>query len=353
MRFVDEARIKVKAGDGGPGMVAWRREKFVPMGGPAGGDGGKGGDIIFVAKEGMNSLLDLKQQNLIEAESGFKGQSKNQTGRNGRDRIVFVPVGTEISDSSRGLQIDLTRHDQSVVICRGGDGGFGNSHFKSQFNNAPDRSTAGYRGEERELVLTLKLMADVGLLGFPNAGKSTLLSHLSNAKPKVADYPFTTIKPMVGVCELSIGRTMVLADIPGLIEGASVGVGLGFRFLRHLERVRVLCHVIDGSDISDLLGRYLTINRELSLYSDKLSALPQVVVINKIDALDQESDERVADFLHYLTLQGVNALKISAVTGAGLDELKETLFVAIGKACDVSVTAFNAKSKFDPTVNLY
>lgn len=355
MRFVDEARIKVKAGDGGPGIVAWRREKFVPMGGPAGGDGGKGGDIIFVAKEGMSSLLDLKRQTLIEAECGLKGQTKNQTGRNGRDRIVFVPVGTEIVDGTSDvtLQFDLTKHDQSAVICRGGDGGFGNSHFKSQFNNAPDRSTAGFRGEERDLLLTLKLMADVGLLGFPNAGKSTLLSHLSNAKPKVADYPFTTIQPMVGVCELDIGRTMVLADIPGLIEGASEGVGLGFRFLRHLERVRVLCHVIDGSDESDLKTRYLTINRELALYSDKLSALPQIVVINKMDALDQEAQDRVAEFLQYLTSCGVSALQISAVTGDGLDGLKEALFLAIGKVRAISEDAPITRSKFDPTINLY
>ncbi len=353
MRFVDEARIKIKAGDGGPGMVAWRREKFVPMGGPSGGDGGKGGDVIFIAKEGMNSLLDLKQQSLIEAEPGQKGHNKNQTGRQGRDRVVYVPVGTEVVDSSSDMPIsvDLTKHDQSVVICRGGDGGFGNSHFKSQYNSAPDRSTQGFKGEERELVLTLKLMADVGLLGFPNAGKSTLLSHLSNARPKVADYPFTTIKPMVGVCELDLMRTMILADIPGLIEGASQGMGLGFRFLRHLERVRVLCHLIDGSDESDLIARFETINRELDLYSEKLAELPQVVVINKLDAIDDEACERIDGFCAYLRTLNIRPLKISAVTGAGLSELKDVLYDAIGRLREDTETS--SANKFDPTINLY
>lgn len=281
MRFVDEARIKVRAGDGGPGIVAWRREKFVPLGGPSGGNGGKGGDVIFVAKEGMNSLLDLKQLALLQAENGYRGQSKNKIGSHGAHKIVFVPVGTQIRESSEeGLSWDLTEHNQKVVICKGGDGGFGNAHFKSNFDSAPERSTAGFKGEERDLVLTLKLMADVGLLGFPNAGKSTLLCRLSNARPKVADYPFTTIKPMVGVTEVDLGCSMVIADIPGLIEGASLGMGLGFRFLRHLERVRILCHMLDASDELCLINRYETINRELKNYSDDLAALPQIIVKN-------------------------------------------------------------------------
>lgn len=353
MRFVDEAKIKVKAGDGGDGVVAWRREKFVPMGGPAGGDGGKGGDVIFVANEGMSSLLDLKQQSIVEAENGLRGQSKNQTGRNGRDREVFVPVGTEINSisSEHHFRYDLTKHDQRVVICRGGDGGFGNSHFKSQFNNAPDRSTPGFKGEEKELVLTLKLMADVGLLGFPNAGKSTLLSRLSNAKPKVADYPFTTLKPMVGVCQVDIGRTMVLADIPGLIEGASDGLGLGFRFLRHLERVRVLCHLIDGSDEADVLTRFNAINNELALYSEKLANLPQIVVINKIDAFTDDQKEVVEQFYRDLSSDKISVFKISAVTGEGLEELKEALFAKVSSASN-DVASKKAAS-FDPTINLY
>jgi GTP-binding protein len=350
VRFIDEARIKVKAGDGGQGMVAWRREKFVPMGGPAGGDGGKGGDIIFVAQEGMNSLIDLKQQSLICAENGFKGESKNKTGRQGRDRVVFVPVGTEIKDQSVNYHCDLLQHNQSVLICKGGDGGFGNSHFKTQSCNAPDKSTAGFKGEERELVLTLKLMADVGLLGFPNAGKSTLLSRLSNARPKVADYPFTTIKPMVGVCEIDFDRSMVIADIPGLIEGASVGQGLGFRFLRHLERVRVLCHLIDGSEETDFTERFLAINRELSLYGEKLAKLPQVVVINKLDAIQVERRPHVEAFCDYLRTHHIALHQISAVTGQGIAELKEILYASINS--DASALSTN-KVGFDPTVNLY
>jgi GTPase len=352
MRFVDETKIKVKAGDGGPGIVAWRREKFVPMGGPAGGNGGKGGDIVFRAHEGMTSLLDLKQQSMITAENGLKGQSKNKTGRQGRDLIVCVPVGTEIVDESQlHMKFDLTSHDQQLIICRGGSGGFGNSHFKSQFDNAPNKATEGFKGEERELRLTLKLMADVGLLGFPNAGKSTLLTRLSNARPKVADYPFTTIRPMIGVCELDLTRTMVVADIPGLIEGASAGLGLGFRFLKHLERVRLLCHLIDGSDDMDLMKRYQTINQELKIYSEKLASLPQIVVINKIDILSSEQQEKVADFLAYLATIGVNALTISAATGQSLGELKEVLYQAIHRTRDSNVV--EAKSKFDPTQNLY
>lgn len=352
MRFIDETKIKVKAGDGGPGIVAWRREKFVPMGGPAGGNGGKGGDIVFKAHEGMTSLLDLKQQSMIAAENGLKGQSKNKTGRQGRDCIVCVPVGTEIVDESQEhMKFDLTSHDQQVVICRGGSGGFGNSHFKSQFDSAPSKATEGFKGEERELKLTLKLMADVGLLGFPNAGKSTLLTRLSNARPKVADYPFTTIRPMIGVCELDLNRTMVIADIPGLIEGASSGVGLGFRFLKHLERVRLLCHLIDGSDDMELMKRYLTINQELKIYSETLATLPQIVVINKIDVFSPEQQEKMAEFLAYLATINVKALTISAVTGRGISELKEVLYQAINRTIDPEI--LEAKAKFDPTQNLY
>jgi GTP-binding protein len=327
MRFVDEARLKVKAGDGGAGIVAWRREKFVPMGGPSGGNGGSGGDVIFVAKEGMNSLLDLKSMTLASAENGQKGQPKNKTGRDGAPRIITVPLGTIVRDlSAENVQWDLTKHEQRVVICRGGDGGFGNSHFKSKFNNAPEHATEGFKGEERELHLTLKLMADVGLLGFPNAGKSTLLTRLSNAKPKVADYPFTTLKPMVGVCELDISRTMIIADIPGLIEGASAGVGLGFRFLKHLERVSVLCHLIDASDDKSLRERFEIINKELLHYSEELFVLPQIIAINKIDILSEEKIEELIDFEQFLNSKNIAHIRISAATGDGLKALSELLY---------------------------
>jgi GTPase len=355
MRFVDEAKIKAKAGDGGPGIVAWRREKFVPMGGPSGGDGGKGGDIIIVAKEGMNSLLELKRQALLSAEDGSKGETKNKTGRQGRDKFVSVPVGTEIVlESAEGRrQFDLLQHNQRLVICRGGDGGFGNSHFKSQRCNAPERATPGFKGEERDLKLTLKLMADVGLLGFPNAGKSTLLTKLSNARPKIADYPFTTLRPMVGVCELDLQRCMVIADVPGLIEGASSGYGLGFRFLKHLERVRVLCHIIDGSDEADLKNRYDIINRELVNYSQKLSDLRQIVVINKMDVVSEDLREQIEEFVTYLSSQKIQTVMVSAITNLGINALKEVLYQAIVTENDGTENGHGYVSKFDPLKNLY
>lgn len=355
MRFVDEAKIRVKAGDGGPGIVAWRREKFVPLGGPAGGNGGRGGDVIFIAKEGMSSLLDLKQQSLLQASNGSKGLSKNKTGRHGEDKVVYVPVGTVIKDEEAlGEPQELLEHDQQLLICRGGDGGFGNTHFKTRLISAPHKCTEGFKGQERLLSLTLKLMADVGLLGFPNAGKSTLLSHFSNARPKVADYPFTTLKPMVGVCELDFGRTMVIADIPGLIEGACEGHGLGFRFLRHLERVRVLCHLIDVSLKESLIERYDTINRELKTYSDELMALPQIVAINKMDALDPDSTEQLHEFEAMLKERGVEYYRISAVSGSGLTELRNALY---RRAKNITVLTQKQPEHdnkiFDPTLKLY
>ena len=354
MRFVDEARIRVKGGDGGTGIIAWRREKFVPLGGPSGGNGGRGGDVIFVAKEGMNSLLDLKQQSLLQASNGGKGLSKNKTGRHGQDRIVFVPVGTVISDEDNTREPkELLKHNESLVICRGGDGGFGNAHYKTQYNSAPERFSEGFPGEERFLRLTLKLMADVGLLGFPNAGKSTLLSHLSNARPKVADYPFTTIKPMVGVCEIDLDRTMIIADVPGLIEGASEGLGLGFRFLRHLERVRVLCHLIDVSSEESLLKRYATINQELTSYSSELAQLPQIVAINKIDALGEEEPEELLEFEAMLSNLGIEHFRVSAVSGAGLIELRDALYRAVKKLSKPHENEQEFKKVFDPTANLY
>jgi len=353
MRFVDEARIRVKAGDGGTGIVSWRREKFVPLGGPSGGNGGRGGDVIFVAKEGMNSLLDLKQQSLLQGSNGKKGLSKNKTGRHGEDKIIYVPVGTVINDEDNsGFPYELLKHDQSVIVCRGGDGGFGNSHFKTRLNSAPEKCTPGFPGQERFLRLTLKLMADVGLLGFPNAGKSTLLSHLSNARPKVADYPFTTIKPMVGVCEIDLGRTMIIADVPGLIEGASEGLGLGFRFLRHLERVRVLCHLIDVSSEESLHKRYETINKELMTYSSELAALPQVIAINKIDALAEDNHE-LLEFEAMLSKNNIEHYRISAVTGAGINILRDALYSRVRRLNDFSEDGVENTKVFDPTLNLY
>lgn len=353
MRFIDEAKITVKAGDGGPGIVAWRREKFVPMGGPAGGNGGHGGDVILMAKAGMNSLLDLKQTSLISAENGVKGRSKNQHGRAGVDKIICVPIGTLVKEESASGPViaDMTQEGQQLVICRGGLGGFGNAHFKTENNNAPDRATPGFPGEEKTLSLTLKLMADVGLLGFPNAGKSTLLTRLSNARPKVADYPFTTIKPMVGVCEVDIGQSIVIADIPGLIEGSSQGLGLGHRFLRHLERVRVLCHLIDAASDEDLIESFNVVNNELNTYSVELARLFQIVVLNKMDAVS-EDDSRIVEFRAWLHKKGVPTLTISAVSGEGLSALKQSLFEAVEAAHQEAFTK-PVRKKFNPADNLY
>ncbi|MCA9508683.1 MAG: GTPase ObgE [Myxococcales bacterium] len=353
MRFVDEAKIKIKAGDGGAGIIAWRREKFVPMGGPAGGNGGRGGDVVFIADEGMNSLLDIKGHSIISAKNGSKGESKNKTGRHAPERLINVPVGTIIKDKENGWQHDLKHHGQRVVVCRGGDGGFGNSHFKSRFCSAPDKATVGQKGEEKELFVTLKLMADVGLLGFPNAGKSTLLTHMSNARPKVADYPFTTLKPMVGVCEIDLGRAMVVADIPGLIEGASLGVGLGSRFLRHLERVRVLCHLIDACSEESLIKRYETINQELENYSQELSSLPQIVAINKLDSVDDEQLKEVENFESHLKNCGISSFRISALQGKGLRELKEELYKKVKNIHQICDEKPEHKSHFDPMAKLY
>lgn len=353
MRFVDEAKIKIKAGDGGAGIVAWRREKFVPMGGPAGGNGGKGGDVIFVAKSGVSSLLDLKHVGIITAQDGGKGQSKNKTGRNGCDRVAFVPVGTILvmEKNSGTSTIDLTEDGQRVVVCKGGEGGFGNSHFKNPLCSAPQKCTEGEEGEECNIQLTLKLMADVGLLGFPNAGKSTLLTCLSNARPKVADYPFTTIKPMIGVCPLDIDRSFVMADIPGLVEGASNGAGLGFRFLRHLERVGVLCHIIDVTSPEDLVEKYEIINRELKNYSEKLYALTQVVALNKVDILQDEHKENFKKLTDYLTANSVEYFPISAVTSQGIHELSAKLYDEI-KCNNQEKNPVNAPKVFNPALKL-
>lgn len=356
MRFVDEAKLKVKAGDGGRGIVAWRREKFVPQGGPAGGDGGKGGDIIFVAQEGLSSLLDLKKETFIEAEAGRSGQSKNKTGRHGEDRIVLIPVGTSVFEvcpetNHKVLLKDFIGNDDFLSICQGGYGGLGNARFKSSSTHAPEKATPGAKGEEKELVLTLKLMADVGLLGFPNAGKSTLLRGLSNAKPKVADYPFTTIKPMVGVCEVEEAKSMVVADIPGLIEGASLGMGLGFRFLRHLERVRVLCHIIDIAEPTDLIEKYQIINKELKNYSEELYGLPQIIALNKIDSLGD--DKFLCDFISFLKEKNINYYLVSAVTKKGLTDLKNALFSEVVKHAPHKDRTLKENNHFDPTKNLY
>ncbi|OQA11241.1 MAG: GTPase ObgE [Firmicutes bacterium ADurb.Bin373] len=319
--FFDQAKIYVKGGDGGNGCVAMRREKYVPEGGPWGGDGGRGGDVIFRADEGLRTLVDFRYKRHYKAARGRHGEGKNMHGASGGDLIIRAPVGTLIRDDDTGeLLADLVKNGQEVVIARGGRGGRGNARFATPHNKAPKMAEKGEPGEERWLNMELKLLADAGLAGFPNAGKSTLISRVSAARPKIADYPFTTISPNLGVVRVEDERSFVMADIPGLIEGAHAGSGLGHDFLKHLERTRLLIHVIDtaGSGGRDPVDDFLVINRELSLYSPELGRMPQVIAANKMDlagAADNLLRLKEAYGLDY------EIFPVSAATGAGLDKL--------------------------------
>jgi len=319
--FVDQVKIYVKGGDGGNGMVAFRREKFVPKGGPAGGDGGKGADVIFQVEEGLRTLMDFRYQRHFKAPRGEHGMSKNQHGRNAKEMIVKVPPGTIVSDANtKEVIADLTEHGQQAVIARGGRGGRGNSRFASPSNPAPELSENGEPGQERDVTLELKVLADVGLVGFPSVGKSTLLSVVSAAKPKIADYHFTTIAPNLGMVETEDNRSFVMADLPGLIEGAHSGVGLGHQFLRHIERTRVIVHVIDMAAIEgrDPYEDYVTINNELQEYNLRLLERPQIIVANKMDMPDAEENLKV--FKEQLE-EDYPIFPVSALTRSGLREL--------------------------------
>ncbi|MCY8142871.1 GTPase ObgE [Bacillus haynesii] len=319
--FVDQVKIYVKGGDGGNGMVAFRREKYVPKGGPAGGDGGKGGDVVFKVDEGLSTLMDFRYQRHFKAVRGEHGMSKNQHGRNAEDMVVKVPPGTVvIDDDTKQVIADLTEHGQEAVIAKGGRGGRGNTRFATPANPAPQLSENGEPGKERYIVLELKVLADVGLVGFPSVGKSTLLSVVSSAKPKIADYHFTTLNPNLGMVETEDGRSFVMADLPGLIEGAHEGVGLGHQFLRHIERTRVIVHVIDMSGLEgrDPYEDYVTINKELEQYNLRLTERPQIIVANKMDMPDAE--ENLKAFKEKLT-DDYPVFPISAVTRQGLRDL--------------------------------
>lgn len=322
MQFVDYVTISVKAGDGGRGCVSFRREKYVPRGGPNGGDGGRGGHLIFMAVDKLNTLLDLRYQREYKAERGQHGMGKKMHGKNGKDLIIHVPVGTLIKDADSGdVLIDLDRNGMEALIAKGGRGGLGNAHFATSTRQAPRFAQKGEEGETRHLILELKLLADVGLIGFPNAGKSTLLSVISSARPKIADYPFTTLTPMLGVVKLEDYRSFVVADIPGLIEGAHRGVGLGSQFLRHVERTSILLHLVDISDMGegDPVENYEKINKELELYSPELIKKPQVVVGTKLDiAVNKERLDRLA---YYCKTTGIDFFLVSAVTGEGIKRL--------------------------------
>jgi len=319
-QFIDRAKIFVQGGHGGNGCVAFRREKFVPKGGPAGGSGGKGGDVILEADRNVHTLLDFKYKRHYKAERGRHGEGNKRSGKSGKDLIIKVPVGTVVKDAETGEVLgDLTEHGQRLVVAKGGRGGRGNAEFATPTRQAPDFAEPGEPGEERWIELELKLLADVGLVGFPNAGKSTFLSRISAAKPEIADYPFTTLRPILGVTEVD-GHSFVVADIPGLIEGAHKGKGLGHEFLRHVERTKLLLHLIDLTDQTRTPEEaFDAINRELSLYSPKLAEKPQIVVGTKIDAL---TDRSVLERLkRYFEEKGYPFFAVSAVTGEGMEEL--------------------------------
>ncbi len=337
--FVDHAEIRVKAGDGGAGCVSFRREKYVPKGGPDGGDGGHGGSVIAVGDPNVQTLLDFRHQRVWTAEPGAPGAGKHCTGGDGRDEILRLPPGTLIYEEVPGgdsrLLTDLAAEDR-FVLAAGGAGGLGNDRFKSSTNQAPTQSTPGEPGEERRLRLELKLIADVGLVGMPNAGKSTLLASVTRATPKIAAYPFTTLRPQLGIAQLDPSRRLVLADIPGLIEGAAAGVGLGHDFLRHIERTRVLVHVVDVDppDGGDPADAYRAIRKELFDYSPVLAEKPEVIAINKADLLGGPEDAQVAEGMMRAALQlGANEplVVISAATGFGTAELLEACWRILGK----------------------
>ena len=319
--FIDRVKIEVRAGHGGAGCVSFRREAYVPRGGPNGGDGGKGADIVLVADKQLGTLIDLRYQQHYYAEKGEQGRGKEQSGADGKDTFIRVPVGTIVSDAeTRTMIVDLDADGMTYIIAKGGRGGRGNAFFKTATNQTPRHAQPGEPGEEQWLYLELKLLADVGLVGFPNAGKSTLISSISAAKPKIADYPFTTLSPVLGVVKPEGRRSFVVADIPGLIENAHKGAGLGFEFLRHVERTSILLHMVDVSGMvpGDPVENFQKINKELELYSAALLKKSMAVAATKIDAADQA---KLDELTEYCREQGYTFFAISAVTGAGLPPL--------------------------------
>jgi len=343
--FIDRAKIHVQGGDGGNGVTAFRREKFVPRGGPSGGDGGRGGDVILVADASLNTLLHLRYNPSHIAPRGLHGEGSNRSGRTGEDLIVRVPVGTQIFEATTGdLLHDLSHDGDRWLAARGGRGGFGNAHFATSTNRAPRYHQTGSKGEELDLQLELKLLADVGLVGFPNAGKSTFISTVSAARPKIADYPFTTLEPHLGVVDLGDFRTFVIADIPGLIEGAHTGAGLGDRFLRHIERTKLLLHLVDVSSVSgrEAATDYETVNHELASYNQDLATRPQFVVATKIDALDEP--ERLESLKQCAIADNKPFFAISSATNEGVRELVNAMAAKLEE--------LNAESKRTDTVEL-
>ena len=345
MKFLDEAKVYIRSGDGGNGCVSFRREKFIEFGGPNGGDGGKGGDVIVEAVEGLNTLIDYRFQQHFFAKNGRAGMGKDRHGANGADAVLKVPVGTQIyEEDGEILLADLTELGQRVVLARGGNGGFGNAYFKSSTNRAPRRANPGQPGEEHTIRLRLKLIADAGIVGLPNAGKSTFLARVSAAKPKIADYPFTTLQPQLGVVEID-GREFVLADIPGLIEGAHEGVGLGDRFLGHVERCRVLLHLVEGTG-GDAGAAYKTVRTEIAAYGNGLADKPEIVALSKADALS--ADDIKQQLARLKRAAKKQPLVVSAVSGDGVAEVLRALYQVIEKAHPTAAEASTTTSAWQP-----
>ncbi|HYR88282.1 MAG TPA: GTPase ObgE [Terriglobia bacterium] len=328
--FIDEAKITVKGGDGGHGCIAFRREKYVPKGGPSGGDGGSGGNVYLISNPHDNTLLKFRFNHTFRAERGRHGEGSNRHGRSGTDIDVHVPVGTVVQDDETGeILHDFTKPDERVLIAKGGRGGHGNAHFATSVNRVPHKAQDGALGEEKTLRLELKLLADVGLVGYPNAGKSTLISRISAARPKIADYPFTTLEPHLGVVSVDMDQSFVVADIPGLIEGAHLGHGLGLQFLRHIERTRLLLHLIDMSGMSerDPVDEFHAIDSELAEHNPDLPLKPKIIVAAKMDVA---IPDKVQKLERWSKKNNLDLIKISSVTGAGLDELKRAVFNKLG-----------------------
>ncbi|MCR4673871.1 MAG: GTPase ObgE [Lachnospiraceae bacterium] len=351
--FADRAKIIIKSGKGGNGHVSFRREKYVPAGGPDGGDGGKGGDIIFEVDKGINNLSDYRHKHKFAAQAGEEGGKRNCHGKNGADLVLKVPEGTVVKEAKSGKVIaDMSGDNQRQIVLVGGRGGNGNQHYATSTMQAPKYAQPGGECIELEVLLELKVLADVGLVGFPNAGKSTLLSRLSNAKPEIASYPFTTLHPILGVVDIGEGRGFVMADIPGLIEGASEGVGLGHQFLRHIERTKVLVHMVDGASIDgrDPIEDVLAIQKELANYSEVLIHKPQIIAVNKLDAVPDQKEEIIASLKEKFESDEVKVMPISAVTGEGVQELVHGIADILSNFDDKPIVY---EQEYDPQEHLF
>ena len=346
MKFLDECKIYIRSGNGGGGAVSFRREKYIEYGGPDGGDGGKGGDVWIESVEGLNTLIDYRYHQHFKADTGGHGMGRNRHGANGEDAVMKVPVGTQVfADDKETLLLDLDKPGMRIRLLKGGNGGFGNTYFKGPVNQAPRHANPGQEGEEKWIWLRLKLIADVGLVGLPNAGKSTFLAAASAAKPKIANYPFTTLAPNLGMVDLSVGERFILADIPGLIEGASEGAGLGVRFLGHVERTASLIHLVDGTQ-DDVAEAWRTVRHELEAYGEELGDKTEFLVLSKVDALDDET--RAAKKTELEAASGAKVREVSGVSGEGVTELLREAYALVRERKGEAVAEEIAESGVEP-----